>query len=252
VDEVVPSDAVVAVASKGDDDLLDLGGRVAWHLPQTEDGVYLGHHPADGREAVDQLEYLRDRGAEFLVLPGSVWWWLDHYVELREHLDAHYATVAREEGVCLVVDLREPRVAESEAESALELERVKLVEHVRNLVSEVVPEGSTVAVVTHGDDELLQLDGRMGRHLPQAEDGVYAGYHPADSVTAIAQLEALRKEGSRYLVIPAAQLWWLDYYDEFARHLTRRYRLVSRRADVGIVYDLSRRSPLRPWRNNAR
>jgi hypothetical protein len=252
VDEAVPSDAVVAVASKGDDDLLDLGGRVTWHLPQTEDGVYLGRHPADGGEAVDQLEYLRDRGAQFLVIPGSVWWWLDHYVELREHLDAHYATVAREEGVCVVVDLREPRAAEPEPEPESELERVRLVAQVRHLVSEVVPEGSTVAVVTHGDDDLLQLDGRTGRHLPQAEGGVYAGYHPADSVTAIAQLEVLREEGATYLVIPATQLWWLDYYGEFAQHLNRRYRLASRRAEAGVVYDLSRRSPLRPWRNRAR
>jgi hypothetical protein len=250
VDEAVPSDAVVAVASKGDDDLLDLGGRVTWHLPQTEDGVYLGRHPADGREAVDQLEYLRDRGAQFLVIPGSVWWWLGHYVELREHLDAHYVTVAQEEEVCVVVDLREPRAAEPEPES--ELERVRLVAQVRRLVSEVVPEGSTVAVVTHGDDDLLQLDGRTGRHLPQAEGGVYAGYHPADSVTAIAQLEVLREEGATYLVIPATQLWWLDYYGEFAEHLIRRYRLASRRAEAGVVYDLSRRSPLRPWRNRAR
>jgi hypothetical protein len=250
VDEAVPSDAVVAVASKGDDDLLDLGGRVTWHLPQTEDGVYLGRHPADGREAVDQLECLRDRGVQFLVIPGSVWWWLDHYVELREHLDAHYATVAREEGVCVVVDLREPRAAEPEPES--ELERARLVAQVRHLVSEVVPEGSTVAVVTHGDDDLLQLDGRTGRHLPQAEGGVYAGYHPADSVTAIAQLEVLREEGATYLVIPATQLWWLDYYGEFAQHLTRRYRLASRCAEAGVVYDLSRRSALRPWRNRAR
>jgi hypothetical protein len=247
VEDGVPRDAVVAVASKGDDELLELGGRTAWHLPQAENGVYLGHHPADGREAVDQLEYLRQRGAQFLVVPGSVWWWLEHYVELRDHLETHYATVAREHGVCLIVDLRET-LADPSAR-----DREGLVERVRELVREVVPEGSIVAVVTHGDDDLLELGGgRTGRHLPQAEGGVYAGYHPADSVTAIAQLEALREEGAAFLVIPAAQLWWLDYYAEFAQHLSNRYRLVARSAEAGVVYDLARRSRLLSWRSRGR
>jgi len=254
IEELVPAEAVVAVASKGDDELIELvGGRTGWHLPQTEDGVYLGHHPADGREAVDQLEWLRRRGAQFFVLPGSVWWWLEQYGELREHLERHYTALAREEKTCLIVDLRSPRSGSGPSDARLEnaqtaFERGMLVERVRMLVREVVSEGATVAVVTHGDDELLQLDGRTGRHLPQAEGGVYAGYHPADSVTAIAQLEALREEGAGFLVIPAPQLWWLDHYAEFERHLADRYRLVARRADVGVVYEVSGRRRRLSWR----
>jgi hypothetical protein len=86
VEENVPSHAGVAVVSRGDDRLTDLGSRRAWHLPSLLDGTYAGHHPADGEEAVAHLDALRGRGAEFLLIPKTSLWWLDHYGELREHL----------------------------------------------------------------------------------------------------------------------------------------------------------------------
>jgi hypothetical protein len=281
----LPAIATVAVVSKGDEALLELEGRTAWHLPQTEEGVYLGHHPADGPAAVDQLEWLRERGAEFFLLPGSAWWWLDHYSELREHLERHYSTVLREEGECLIVDLRAPqqdsapqpteeesapapslekepeepepqearREPEREAEERMNEERrATLVASIRELVRESVPRTARVAVVSRGDEELLRLDGRSALHLPQGAGGVYAGYHPADSVTAIAQLEALREEGAEYLVIPATQMWWLDYYADFAQLFEQNYRLIARRDGVGVVYDLSGRRGFLPWRRKRR
>ena len=48
---------------------------------------YAGHYPADSAEAVRQLEALRSRGGRFLVVPGTAFWWLDHYEGLRRHLD---------------------------------------------------------------------------------------------------------------------------------------------------------------------
>src|SRR5205085_1170358 len=86
----IPAGATVAVVSKGDPKLLELAGRRAWHLPQTPHGVYAGHHPANGAEAVAQLEALRAKGAEFLLLPATSFWWLDHYAEFRRHLEAKY------------------------------------------------------------------------------------------------------------------------------------------------------------------
>lgn len=50
------------VVSRGDSDLLNLGGRQAWHFPQTEDGVYAGYYPADSTEAITHLEVLRAKG----------------------------------------------------------------------------------------------------------------------------------------------------------------------------------------------
>jgi hypothetical protein len=239
----VPIDVPVVVASKGDEELVDLDGRVGWHLPQTEEGLYAGHHFADGAEAVEQLERLRARGAGFFVLPGSSWWWLEHYPELTAHLERHHATVVREEGVCLIVDLRSAKaLAEDDRLAAYD----ELVARLRALVDRSVPADAAVAVASKGDARLLMLGGRATRHLPQAEDGVYAGYHPADSVTAIAQLEAAREGGARFFVLPETQLWWLDHYDEFARHLDAHCTVVAREPGVGVVYRLGRRSPR--WR----
>jgi len=47
---------------KGDADLVTFDGRQGWHYPQTPTGLYLGHHPANGAQAVAHLESLRHRG----------------------------------------------------------------------------------------------------------------------------------------------------------------------------------------------
>jgi hypothetical protein len=105
VAEKLPPEATLLVVSRGDEDLLKLGAHPAWHFPQDEGGVYAGHYPADGEEAVRQLEDLRARGGEFLVLPQTSLWWLDHYEELNEHLRSH-AEVVHEEDACVIFALR--------------------------------------------------------------------------------------------------------------------------------------------------
>lgn len=100
----LPSESTVIVVSRGDDQLLQLGDRVGWHFPQTADGVYAGHYPADGREAVEQLERLRARGAEYVLFPQTALWWLDHYEELREHLNRNYLRIWDDEN-CLIFQL---------------------------------------------------------------------------------------------------------------------------------------------------
>jgi GT2 family glycosyltransferase len=86
VGAAVPPDAVLLVVSKGDDELLQLEGRTAWHFPQGEDGSYAGHHPADSAAAITQVEELRDKGAGFLLIPETAQWWLDHYAEFGRYL----------------------------------------------------------------------------------------------------------------------------------------------------------------------
>jgi GT2 family glycosyltransferase len=93
VDETVPSGATVLVVSKGDEDLLDLGGRRAWHFPRSGDGVYAGHHPADSAAAVEHLEELRRAGAEYLLLPSTAFWWLDHYGEFDDFLTRRHRAI---------------------------------------------------------------------------------------------------------------------------------------------------------------
>jgi hypothetical protein len=109
----LPPGAVVVVVSRGDEALLDLGGgRKGWHFPQEKGGVYAGHYPADGAEAIAHLEELRGRGGEYLLLPETAFWWLEHYREFRQHLEDHYQLRVHKEETCLIFALGKPPEAE--------------------------------------------------------------------------------------------------------------------------------------------
>ena len=104
-------------------------------------------------------------------------------------------------------------------------------------VQAVTDPGAVVLVASRGDDDLVGFEGRAGRHFPQAPDGEWAGYHPADSDAAIRHLEALRDRGAGYFVLPSSAFWWLHYYDEFAAHLDHEYRRIY--ADEHLIaFDL--------------
>jgi hypothetical protein len=98
-----------------------------------------------------------------------------------------------------------------------------LVAEIKGRVRELIPDGATVLVAGKGDDALLQLGAARAWHFPMAEDGRYAGYHPAGDTAAIAQLEGLRARGADHLLLPATTLWWLDHYRGLRRHLEERY-----------------------------
>ena len=112
-------------------------------------------------------------------------------------------------------------------------------EQVREAVKETVPSGSTVLVISRGDDELLQLNGRRAEHFPQAEDGGWAGHHPADSEEAIAHLESLRERGAEFLVVPPTYLWWLRHYEGLREHLDANYEPVVADDRAGAIYRLT-------------
>jgi glycosyltransferase involved in cell wall biosynthesis len=106
VRQIVPAGAALLVISKGDDALLNLG-ETASHFPQDESGGYAWHHPHDSASAIEHLESLRGRGkgADYLLIPESSLWWLDHYAEFHQHLRNHYQVVWLD-GQCAVFDLR--------------------------------------------------------------------------------------------------------------------------------------------------
>jgi GT2 family glycosyltransferase len=105
VDALVPPGATIAVVSRGDDGLLDLGDRHALHFPQEDDGTYAGRHPADSDEAIRLLERLRDRGAGYLVIPEEDAWWLEHYGAFGRHLAVHYQPLTQAGASCRVFRL---------------------------------------------------------------------------------------------------------------------------------------------------
>jgi hypothetical protein len=114
----------------------------------------------------------------------------------------------------------------------------RLVGRILEVANAVVPPEATVAVVSKGDEELLELGGgRQGWHFPQNEDGVYAGYYPADGAEAIFHLEELREKGAEFLLFPSTAFWWLERYRDFGEHLDSRYRRVWN-DEMFIMYQL--------------
>ena len=106
VSRLIPPSATVLVVSRGDERLVDLEQRVGWHFPQAEGGVYAGHHPADSRAAIDHLQELCARGADHLVIPATSAWWLEHYTELRDHLEQRHVELAADPDSCVIYRLR--------------------------------------------------------------------------------------------------------------------------------------------------
>jgi hypothetical protein len=120
------------------------------------------------------------------------------------------------------------------------LEYAELVARVHDAVATTVPPGSSLLVVSKGDAGMLEVPGLKAAHFPQDGAGGYAGHHPRDSAVATAQLEALRRRGAEYLVLPATARWWLDFYADFAGYLASSCELVADLADTCAVWRLAR------------
>jgi GT2 family glycosyltransferase len=114
----VPEGGTVVVVSRGDDALVEIPGREAWHFPQLDDGMYAGRHPANDEEAITELERLRERGARFFVLPATARWWRDQYPALWRHLSRYRRLV--DDPVTAVIFELEPPSPEPEPKMARE------------------------------------------------------------------------------------------------------------------------------------
>jgi glycosyltransferase involved in cell wall biosynthesis len=109
---------------------------------------------------------------------------------------------------------------------------------VAGVIRKLVPEGARLAAVDKSDPTLLHLCDRKGWHFPDwslLPDG-----YPRDSRVAIKHLEQLRSRGADYIVFPSAAFWWLEFYEEFNRHLNDSYTCLWR-DDNCVVYELRRR-----------
>ena len=125
-------------------------------------------------------------------------------------------------------------------QEAREQDRSSGVAQVQAAVEAHLPRGGgPIAVVSHGDDELVRLEGHIGWHFPQTDEGVYAGHHPVDSDAAIHHLEDLRRRGARYLLIPETSSWWLTHYVGFRDYLTNNYRLTEPGDGIAALVELS-------------
>jgi glycosyltransferase involved in cell wall biosynthesis len=122
----------------------------------------------------------------------------------------------------------------------LALWRREVNEAVQAFAHGAVPEGAKVLIVSHGDEELVALNGRHGAHFPQATGGGYAGHHPGDSSDAIRQLEQLCEQGAQYLIVPATSGWWLEHYQDLTRHLDDQHRRLEQSGEHFVAFALTR------------
>jgi glycosyltransferase involved in cell wall biosynthesis len=106
INRTLPEKATVLVVSKGEERLLELNGRTAFHFPQAPEGVYAGYHPLDDAEAIQHLQDLRNAGAEYIIFPGPSLWWLDYYTGFARYLNERHEKIASEPGVCTIYRLR--------------------------------------------------------------------------------------------------------------------------------------------------
>lgn len=134
-------------------------------------------------------------------------------------------------------ELDETRRRLTEFVEAPAREYAQLKQRLHHLVDSAIPSHATVLVVSGGDDAFLHATARQAWHFPRTTDGTWNGY-PGTSQEAIGQLEAIRAAGGIYLVFPAPERWWLDYYADLRRYLHESCRLVVDRKHTAIVFEI--------------
>jgi hypothetical protein len=217
----IPPGSAVLIVSKGDERLVDLGRWRGWHFPQDSNGRFPGYYPPDSDDAIRQLEQLRDKGADYFLIPSSSFWWLDHYREFAQHLSTHYQMVVRVEDTCVIYALR--GAAENRLASFLDA---------------LLAEDATIAVVTGGDASLLALD-RPASHFPSDADGSWDGERFSTGAEAAAALERLAEGGTRYLVVPVEAAAWIDRHPDFLAEVRSRFRRLAAREHLCTLFELA-------------
>jgi hypothetical protein len=224
----LPRNATVLVISRGDDELLRMGPRRAMHFPQDEFGRYPGYHPEDSEAAIALLENMRARGAEYLLLPSTAFWWLDYYEELREHLERNYSPVLKGDD-CMIFDLAptdvqapEPDADTSEVSAATSSRR--LARPLDEFLQALLPDDARIAVVAGSDGDLPSF-------------GDCTAVPPPDNAGGLsALLDEARAGGAEFLVIPATAYERVHGEDEPA-HAVGSWRLVTRQRYLCEVYE---------------
>lgn len=79
---------------------LNLKFAPGWHFLEN-----FGAAPIDSKQAIAELERLKERGAGYLVLTRhQPWWWSERYDNFWSYLDSHYAR-ARDAEDYVIFDL---------------------------------------------------------------------------------------------------------------------------------------------------
>ena len=240
----VPPTATTVVVTRGDEELVQLGERPAWHFPRLPDGQYSGEYPADGPAAVSHLEELRAEGAAYLVLPNTAFWWLDFYEELGTHLEEHCEEVVSN------ADCRIYRLLE---EGSYAADRALVsVAHVPGMtradgrtlssfLDSLLPVGARSAVLTASTTQLP-----AGAESWQPPQAAVSEEHAAER-----ELSALAARGVEFFVIPEPSFDWLAAHPPLGAALRSSHRLVTRQHFICEIYELRENAEPAPAREGA-
>ncbi len=105
-------------------------------------------------------------------------------------------------------------------------------------LKQLTPPGSFIITADYGIPTALYYAERKGWHFTE-NNAIYNG-HPASSAAAISDLEHLRKEGATHIAFYSGTVWWLDYYEQFTRHLVETSDHVEKTSAYQVFM-------LRPW-----
>ena len=220
---VIPRNATVLVVSRGDEELLRIGPRRALHFPQDDFGGYAGYHPQDSAAAIELLEDMRARGAQYLVLPRTDFWWLEFYSGLEEHLAGNYPLIASN-GECMVYELvtgvQMPSPQADEAATPAASQNPQLDELLRALL----PTDARVAVVTGAGAGLPSFPASFPVRAPGEDGGLDAVLRDAE------------RERAEFLVVPAGARDRVHMGTQ-PPEAAGQWRIVTRQQHVGDVWE---------------
>lgn len=206
-----------------------------WADPDTNHAAQLMRFVFENRETAASVGAKAQADVRRTLSPAAVGGLVEQRLEFIDERLAAHVKARRCQNVPQTNAETAPRALVSEPPEAYR----KMIQRIAAIAVGSIPVGASVLVVSKGDDALLRFEGLRGQHFPQAADGTYAGYYPADSLAAIVHLEELRSRGAEYLLFPASALWWLKHYAQLAEYLTARFAIVAQADDCCVIFKLT-------------
>jgi len=233
VNSRIPRDAIVLVVSKGDEQLTKFDHRRGWHFLRHDSGKYAGHHPADSEEAIEQLEELRELGANYLVVPATAYWWFDYYADFSDYVESRARTIYGDDDICRIFFLGDDGDAQAPIRPTGADRRRLVAEQIGEFVRALVPDDAKVAIAGAENERLPDLAGRSVFRFRIDDREVADEPRPA-----MAHLEALRAKGAEFLIVPKCESW-LDDRSGLAHEIGRHYPQLAHQENLCWAFDLT-------------
>ena len=230
VEQLTAAGSTVLVVSKGDPAFLKFTDRQGWHFPRAFDGQYAGHHPADSRDAIARLEFLRGLGSRYLVIPATSAWWFDQYPEFIVHLRSCSQPLLEDAALGWIFKFSAREA--SPARPAVDIEPGLATQQLIGLLEAVLPAAASIAVVIDRQSDFLAIS-PMPSVLFRHSDDV-----TSNAEEAIRAITALAESGIQFLVLPASSREWLTEQPELAARISESYALITDQVNVCTIYDL--------------